>query len=166
MKVAGIESLDQRHIGERGLVAKLGWVNIFTRALADVPATVKGEEANKALAIELGRIGVRFRREVLAGQGSGHAVDFVIEFSSDRIGVELGTGQAERLELDLLKLISLALRQEIDYACLILPRDVTRVPVFGKQEMRTAVRSLAALCSPILAPAQAQLKDTLVIWYV
>ena len=166
VSIAGIESLDQRHIGERYLAGKYRWVDMLVRTLAELPKGCQGEQAKRAIANALANIGARFQREVPAGQGSAHAVDFLVDFDDDTIGVELGTGQAERIELDLLKLISLALLQKIDYACLILPRNLSRSRVFGKQDMLTAVRSLAQLCSPILTMVQAQLKDTLVIWYV
>jgi len=163
--VAGIQSLHQVNIGERGLSRQPGWLGMLLPALAELPRGYQGEQANTVLERALVRIGAHFQREVRAGLGSGHSVDFVIEFNNDRIGVELGTGQGERVELDLLKLISLVLRREINCGCLILPQNVTRHSIFGTQKMPTAVNGLARLCAPILTLIQAQLEDVVVIWY-
>lgn len=163
--VTGIESMCQPQNAGRGISGHPAWLADLARAVGELPKGCQGKEANDSLEGALALANLRFQREVPVGPGSAHRVDFVIEFNRDRIGMELGTGKAERVELDLLKLVNLALRREIDYACLVLPQNVTRHSVMGRQEMAAAVNSLAAMCSPLLSLVRPQLKGMFVIWY-
>jgi len=144
---------------------RLCWIGPLRRAVQEVPRGVQGKRANRLLAEALERVGLRWRGEVTVGQGSKHAVDFLIECNHDKVGVELGTGQGERVELDLLKLINLALCREINYACLILPRDLLRHSVMGRYPMKLSISSLVAMCSPLLDLVSDHLGDIVIIWY-
>ena len=162
--VTGIESLYR--IGGGGLSKQPVWLDILAHAVTELPKGCQGKVANRLLATILGKAGVRVASEVAVSPGSAHSVDFLIVSDEAKVGVELGTGQAERVELDLLKLITLALRREINCACLILPRDVSRHSVMGAQQMSTAVKGLARMCSPLFNLIQAQLRDMFVMWYI
>jgi len=163
--VVGIESAYRREGMGDDLSQPLAWVSALISAVQEMPRGSQGERANELLAEALARAGLGWRRGVTVGPGSMHAVDFLIEFNQDKIGVELGTGQAERVELDLLKLINLALRQEVNYACLILPRDIPRHSVMGGQQMKLSVNRLIAMCSPLLGLVREHLRDIVIIWY-
>ena len=89
-------------------------------------------------------------REVRPSPHSNHAVDLLIRHKRATIAIELGTGQAERLELDILKLVCLAFATRIDYICLILPSGVQRHGVMGRQDMSRATESLLKMCTPLL----------------
>lgn len=163
--VSGIESLYRLTGTGGGFSEQPVWLDILANAVAELPRGCQGKRANELLAEALRRAQVYSRSEVAVSSGSAHAVDMVVECNGRRVGVELGTGQAERIELDLLKLINLALRHEVDFACLILPQNVTRPSVMGKQGMPTAVKNLARMCLPLLTLIQARLRDVFVIWY-
>ena len=93
------------------------------------------------------------------------SVDFLVTSNHDKISVELGTGHAERVELDLLKLVSLALRREVTYACLFLPRDLERHSVMGRHLMKSATDGLISVCSPVMTLLREYLRDLIIIWY-
>jgi len=165
--VTEIESLYQIGVAGGGLSKQPAWLGIMAHAVAELPKGCQGKAANKLLATILRKAGVRVTSEVAVSPWSAHSVDFLIVSDEGKVGVEFGTGQAERVELDLLKLITLALQREINCACLILPQNVTRHSVMGKQKMQTAVENLAIMCSPLLTFIQKQsgLKDIVIIWY-
>jgi hypothetical protein len=163
--VVGIESAYQPEEVGHDLSQHLAWVRALIGAVEEMPRGHQGKRANELLAEALARARLHWRREVTVGPGSMHAVDFLIELNQDKVGVELGTGQAERVELDLLKLINLALHREVNYACLILPRDLLRHSVMGRERMKLSVNRLIAMCSPLLALVREQLRDIVIIWY-
>jgi len=134
--------------------------------MGQLPRGCQGIRANRLLAEALVKLGTNLHSEVMVSPGSAHSVDFVIVSGEDKVGVELGTGQAERVELDLLKLVILALQRKINCGCLILPRNVTRHSVMGAQEMSAAVKGLARMCSPLFTLIKAHLRDMFVMWYI
>jgi hypothetical protein len=164
--VTQIDSLYRLGTARLGLSKQPAWLDILAHAVAKLPKGYQGETANELLATILRKAGVRMTTPVKVSPRSWHSVDFVIVSDGDKVGVELGTGQAERVELDLLKLINLALQREINCACLVLPRDVARHSVMGAQSMLTAVKGLARMCSPLFDLIQPQLQDIFVMWYI
>lgn len=163
--ITGIESLFRLAGAGEGLSKHMSWLDILTDAMEELPKGCQGKSANRLLAKALDKSGLHLQCEFTVSPGSAHSVDFLIQINDYSVGVELGTGQAERVELDLLKLINLALRREINCACLILPRNVMRHSVMGTQEMLTAVKGLARMCSPLFTLIRVQLKDIMVVWY-
>lgn len=165
-EVVGIESVYRCEETGLSQFERPGWLSFLKTALQDLPKGVQGQQSNDLLADALARAGVRFEREVKVAPGAMHAVDFLITSDHDKIAVELGTGQAERVELDLLKLINLALlRREVTYTCLILPRDVMRHSVMGRQPMKSAFDGLISMCWPLISLVRGYLKDMIIIWY-
>lgn len=164
--VTQIASLYRFSTTRIGFSKQPAWLDILAHAVAELPRGCQDRTANELLATILRKAGVRMITQVKVSPRSSHSVDFVIESDGDKVGVELGTGQAERVELDLLKLINLALRQEINCACLVLPRDVARHSVMGKQCMSTAVKGLAYMCSPLFDLIKPQLQDIFVVLYI
>ena len=86
-------------------------INLPQRCSAGGAERLPGLHSNDLLADALARANVRFGREVRVGPGALQSVDFLVTSNHDKISVELGTGHAERVEMDLLKLVSLALRR-------------------------------------------------------
>lgn len=142
------------------------WINPLMRALEKVPKGLQGASFNRNLAGNLNEVGLPFHKNVLVSTGSEHNVDFLIEYRNDRIAVEIETGQAGRVELDLLKLFSISLFQTITCACLVLPEGIKRHSTMGYQEMKKAVDSLMLMCSPVLEMIKSSLGDLLIIWYL
>jgi len=165
LTVTQIDSLYQlSQVGGR-FSKQPAWLDILARAVADLPKGCQAAPANRLLAAALRKAGLHVVTQMNVSPRSAHSVDFVISSVGDKVGVEFGTGRAERVELDLLKVMILALQRDINCACLILPMDVARPRVLGGQNMPTAVRWLGLMCSPLFGLIQRQLADVFVMWY-
>ena len=131
------------------------WLNLVKDSIAKVSKSSQRVAAEDALEKALRDLGITPQRGVPVSSQSRHKVDFVFEISLEKIALELETGQAARVELDILKLLNLALSKRITYACLILP-NVRRIRVMGSSPMESAVETLLRMCFPLLQLVQNQ----------